>query len=418
MSKDEEKKELMKKLWIIISCLFWQMTIFFIFGGFSLFFSKMSNTWLLLGLVVTTLYFYYALYFRLAPNNVLWTFVKEGTAKIVTKNGKVHKILIQYKGKSLDKNWEIIDGKEKHFWGGLRWLGIFPVYQVYVYKLRWTSLEQSGVAVPHEDNLDSVLLKKKVYAMRMEDIEDANRVPLTIDILITLKVINPYSAIFIAEDYLELVLNRIRPLFRQYVGGIPFEELITKKQGANEEIWIALNQDGLIETFKKEFGIEIEDGGIEMQNITPKEEYQKAASQKYLAAREAERVAGETIGAVINMMAVSRGLTAKEMQEKVNNSTKLQKEFREYCKDTLHKKMAIDGNSYVKIDVNGAGGGVEKTLMELAAAWLRMPNGKSAQQEQKKKNRKGEPSREDKMKRLTNFKEKGGKLNLVDDEEE
>ena len=133
MSTEEEKEELMKKLWIIVSCLFWQTTMFFIFGGFSLFFSKMSNAWLLLGLVATILYSYYALYFKLAPNNVLWTFVKEGTAKIVTKNGKVHKILIQYKGKVLNKDWEIVDvdGEEKHLFGGLRWLGIFPVYQVY-----------------------------------------------------------------------------------------------------------------------------------------------------------------------------------------------------------------------------------------------------------------------------------------------
>lgn len=169
-------------------------------------------------------------------------------------------------------------------------------------------------------------------------------------------------------------------------------ELSVQKQRAGGELWERLEGEGMVNVFdddgniqklgefERDYGFRVKDGGIEIKNITPPKEYQKAQTQKRLAQTEAERIAGETIGAVINMMAISRGITPEGMQEKINNSTQLQKELREYCKDTLHKKMAIDGGSYVKIDVSGVGG-VEKTLMDLAAVWLRMPRGKPQEEE-------------------------------------
>lgn len=374
--KRDQKAGQKEKLGVVISSLFCEVLIFLVFFVLLPIFMPVNGFWkatsFLFGVVATPIFTLYLVYFQLAPTNLYWTIIQEGTSKIVKRGGKAVKGLIQYKGKVLNEDWDVVDGQEeKHLFGGLRFYGWWPREEIHIYKLRWTSIQENGKTVQHEEELDSILLKEKIYAMKIEGAEDKDGIPLDIDLLITLKVVNPYKAAFVGEDYLELVLNRTRPLFREYVRGFTFMELSAQKQRAGGELWKKLLVEKLIEEFKQDYGIQIKDGGIEMKNITPPKEYQKAQTQKRLAETEAERVAGETIGAVINMMAVSRGITVKKMQEKINNSTTLQKEFREYCKDTLHKKIAIDGGSYVKIDVSGAGG-VEKPLLDLEAAWLKL----------------------------------------------
>lgn len=382
--KKEEQKEKRKKLGTLLSSVFQEMVFFLVFCVVLPFFTPINDFWktitFLFGVIGNPIFILYLVYFRLAPQNLYWTFVQEGTSKIVKRGGGAVRGLIQYKDKILDKDWNVVDGKEEHLFGGLRFYGWWPKEEIHTYKLRWTSVQESGKPVPHEEELSSILLKEKIYAMRIEGAEDKDGIPLDIDLFITLKVVNPYNAAFIGEDYLELVLNRISPLFREYVRNYGFMELSKQEQRAGGELWKKLTKEKLIDEFRDDYGVRIKDGGIEMKNITPPPEYQKAATKKYLAEKEAERIAGETVGAVINMMAVSRGITAEKMQEQINDSTMLQKEFRQYCQDLVHRKMAIDGNNYLDIRVSGAGG-TEKTLMDLVAAWIRMPRGKPQKEE-------------------------------------
>lgn len=431
----EEKKELQRETKNRIGLIFWN--IFFVFCvfliGWRLSIYVENWQWWMFFLWVSWLVFLlvypaYVFLFKFAPEGIFITQVEEGTGKIIMKMGQAFKGIVQYKGFDIDEEWNIVPvspgQEEKYFFGGIRWVGLWPIYYIHRYALRWTSIRENGETAAHEEVLSSILLKEKIYYLSITGAEDKDGIAVDIDILITLKVVNLYRALFGPHNYLEQVISRTRPLFREYARGYTFMELASQRQRAGGELWERLEKEGMVNDFgpngeilvigefERDYGIRIKDGGIEIKNITPPPEYQNAQTRKYIAAREAERVAGETIGSVVNMMAISRGITAEQMQEKIDQSPKFQKEFRDYCKDTLHKKMAIDGGSYVKIDVTGAGG-TEKTLMDLAAAWLRMPKGLQKTQET---SRKEEEDRDKKIREVMRERDKreaaGGEIEL------
>lgn len=91
---------------------------------------------------------------------------------------------------------------------------------------------------------------------------------------------------------------------------------------------------------------------------------------------EAEQRATETIGSLIYMMAEATGKSVEDIRREIDASDELKKELRVYSEDLVHRRMAIDGRSYVDIRVTGAEG-LEKVLLDLIAAWKRMPMGES-----------------------------------------
>ena len=343
-------------------------------------------------------------YWGLAPLNIFFTFVDEGTAKIVVKGGKFIKALIQWESHTFDRTetetkWNVVEeGTEarttgavthkesRHLFGGLRFYGLWPISDIYGYRLRWTSIRENGEASQHDEILDSVMLKDMIYFAEIRGAEEKNKIPLDIGLIITLRVINPYKALFNVQDWLELVLNRIKPLFRERVANNTYDELLVKKQKIGGELWKKLKEEKLIEEFENDYGIKIKEGGIEMKDITPPAIYQKAATQKYLAERESEKRAGETMGAVIHMMATSEGKSPDDIRTEIQGNSKLRKEFRGFCQDLIHRRMAIDGKSYLDIRVTGAEG-TEKSLLELISAWRRMPQGGTTSEETEKKHK-------------------------------
>jgi hypothetical protein len=76
----------------------------------------------------------------LAKNNIFFTFVQEGTAKIILKFGKFHRVIMTYEGYGLDREWTVRKKTEAHKsqgekgnvklrreplrFGGLRWVRI------------------------------------------------------------------------------------------------------------------------------------------------------------------------------------------------------------------------------------------------------------------------------------------------------
>lgn len=80
----------------------------------------------------------------------------------------------------------------------------------------------------------------------------------------------------------------------------------------------------------------------------------------------------ETVGSVINMMAESREKTPKQIREEIEADPEAKKEFLDLSKDLIVRRMGIDGKAYVDIRVEGAGG-IEQSLLNLVAAWQRMP---------------------------------------------
>jgi regulator of protease activity HflC (stomatin/prohibitin superfamily) len=248
-----------------------------------------------------------------------------------------------------------------------------------MYRLRWTSVREDGTYSPHNEVLDYVMLKDHIYLVRVKGAEDADMVPLDVDLFLTMRVTNPYKAIFRVQDWVELVTGRTMPLFRQYVAGNTFKDLKSKTQEAGGEVWQRLDaptnkRPSLIDEFRTDYGASIKEGGVQMNEVTPPDEYQKAATRRYLAEREREKRMVETIGTVLESLAYSQRKTLEEVQAQVAADTVLQKYFLETAKDMIVRQMGIDGKSYVDIRTSeGAGGlGLEQTLLNLVAAWRRM----------------------------------------------
>lgn len=268
--------------------------ILFIFGVITVcLLLYLINPWVLLGAMLCFLLVFLAIYYWLAPSNRWFTFVKEGTAKIVVRGDKFEKALIQWERHTLDKRWNVVRGKEPwHPFGGLRYYGFWPVKDIYLYDFEWTGVKESGEVDHHpKERLDYILLKEDIYYFKIEKAEDKELLPMELEIVMTVRVINPYKALFVVQNWLEAIINRSRPAVRDAVTKRRYDELIKDKEAVGREIYKILKKRKLLEEFQNRYGVEVR--RIEVKEINPGKEYREATLKKYLAEREKERIITE-----------------------------------------------------------------------------------------------------------------------------
>ncbi len=284
------------------------------------------------------------IYFDLAPNNLWFTFVPEGTAKIVVRGDKFKKALIQWKGYTFDEDWNVIpegswtkDGKpliekngklykeiprvkieregeearkvftigrkevkreeakapkkeKKHPLGGLRWYGWWPLDDIYIYYFEWWGVKPDGKIVHHSrELLDYILLREDVYYAKVEEAEDYDLLNLAIEFVIPMRVCNPYKALFRIQNWNEAIINRTEPGVRDRITDEPYEELIKKKDAIGRDIYNELVYSGLLtDTFRGEYGVEVRD--IQVRNIDPPAEQRDNTLKEFIANQEAKQV--------------------------------------------------------------------------------------------------------------------------------
>ena len=231
-------------------------------------------------------------YWGLAPLNIFFTFVNEGTAKIVVTGGKFSRALIQYKGHTFDNEWNVVpeDNNHKEPWhpfGGLRFTGFWPFQDIYVYGFAWTGVTERGERQFHEKEvLDFILLKEDVYWVEEKDAEDWNLLPLDIEVLLTIRVINPYKALFTIQNWLEAVANRVKPLIRNETTKDTYENLIVEQKAIGEQILKGAKK--LKTEFKDLYGVELRK--IEVKEINPPEKWRETTLLPFIAEEEAEAI--------------------------------------------------------------------------------------------------------------------------------
>jgi len=411
----------------------------------------------------------------LAPNNMFFTFIKEGHAKIVVRAGQFHKALINWQGrtfsykKSGDDRWEIVEGNETHLFGGLRLYSLFwPLDKIYTYDHRWTHLHSNGEIVSHQEHLDFVFLKEDMYVVRVDlrdeaGMEDINGMPIGITILLPMKIVNPYIATFRVRRWLPMITGVVQARLRRFVANYRYKEDLlnmTAGHGIKEaqqksgvpydkqvevgtDIWAKFLEE-LEQDFRKEgakiingqnqeriikiYGIEINEKGAGLFKVDPSNEYRKFTTMAYEAETnrtrkeiEAEARSAETIGTLISMMAKAQGRKPEEVAEDIKNNPNAQREFLELSRDLLIRKMGIEGNAYLDIRTSSAEPG--KTLIDLVGAWLRMPTGlgvggvgtKTRKKEQRKKK---DPEYEEYEEEDDEEEDDNGKDKSKDDEED
>lgn len=258
--------------------------------------------WILLGAVAILIVSFLVIWNILAPSNLWFTFVKEGTAKIVVKGDKFEKALIQWEGYTFDKDWNVISNgtvingkiyKEPwHPFGGLRYYGLWPIQALYGYQFEWTGMkENSEVQFHPKEWFDYILFKDDVYWCKVEKAKDKSLLPLNIELLLTIRIVNPYKVLFVTQNWLEVLLNSIRLSIQDYVARKTFENLIIEGGNTNKEMWKKLDETGKIKEFKDKYGVDLKE--IAVKSINPEEEYREATLKKYLAERERDKVVTE-----------------------------------------------------------------------------------------------------------------------------
>jgi hypothetical protein len=247
---------------------------------------------------------FFLIYFVLAPRNMFFTLIDEGRAKIVVKAKGFNKCLIQWKGQTFDykkphpEKWTVLEEKPDkgikepwHIFGGLRFYGLWPIWDIHAYKFKWTSIAEGGQPKSRKEWLAYVLLKEDVYFVEISDAEDKNLLPLKIELVLTVRIINPYKARFNIQDWLEAVVNRTQPLVRRYVASKEYSSLIEELDITSEDIENKLKEENLIGDegeFYKDYGVLVRK--IEIRQINPPDKWRETTLLKYKSSQEKIRI--------------------------------------------------------------------------------------------------------------------------------
>lgn len=281
-----------------------------------------------------------AFVYFLAKNNMFFTIVKEGQAKAIMKFGKFKKIIMCYQGYGVNEEWKVCqrvtDTREPHpngihgvikiiknsndknsnneptvicnlrpeplKIGGLMWVGIPFIYSVYKYEFRWISFEQKEEGgkliektIAHEETLDYILVQDDVFYSFLRGADSKELVPVDMELLLTIRIINPYKAIFRVQNWLEAVQNQTKPALRGFAASKKYKDLIGKKEEVRREADEFLKDSGIDNYVEENYGTRLKRVGLVSIDLSGErgEAYLAASTKQYEADREKERI--ETI---------------------------------------------------------------------------------------------------------------------------
>ncbi len=272
---------------------------------------------------------------------LLFTFVKEGTAKAVMRLDGFLKIIIKWDGYTLDVNWNVVSGSEPWPWrwlGGLRFVGIWPFDEVYKYNFRWTGFELvSGELMVkfYEKILDYILLRPDVYATEIKGAETkavatsadpatgieakvSERIAIGLKFLLTMRPENPFKVLFKGpSNWFENAIARFDTAARTWVSTHRLDEILELKSSP-EDLWNSFKGIPLLDTTFPEWGIVVEDNGIEIKDVDIPDEYQEAAALEAKNRLISSGFKAETADRLVAMVQGLSGKDVKEIQDQFN----------------------------------------------------------------------------------------------------
>ncbi|MFA5173182.1 MAG: SPFH domain-containing protein [Candidatus Paceibacterota bacterium] len=185
----------------------------------------------------------------LAYNNFVFTIVEEGTAKMILCFGGFHRLVMNYKNHYFNQQWDIVEEKSQERKGGLAELveailpflmlknvkvvGIPFIHSVHWYKFKWTSYEQEGsgqgiksVAQTKERIIDYILVMDDFYFVRIDEAETEEKIQVNVNILMGLRIVNPYKSLKKVQKWLEATTDLIKPSFRSFINTMQLDEFL------------------------------------------------------------------------------------------------------------------------------------------------------------------------------------------------
>ncbi|MCX6760402.1 MAG: SPFH domain-containing protein [Candidatus Nealsonbacteria bacterium] len=233
-----------------------------------------------------------ALYFGFGPLNIFFTIINEGTAKAITSGGAVVKILFQYTDHARMPNGKIAVQQgavqpSLFGLGGLQFYGIWPFRQVYDYPFSWATIDQDGEKKEHiSETLDYVMLKDSLYWFDIREAEDFNLVPLNLEGLVIVRVVDPYKALFGPQNWLKITIALIQKLIRGEVaereGG--YKELVAKRALLGSELMEDEDVKEVIAELEEDYGVKIIK--LEIKDIDPTANFRELTMKEIIAKQE------------------------------------------------------------------------------------------------------------------------------------
>ncbi len=284
----------------------------------------------------------------LAEEDILFTTVKEGTAKAIVRGKSFERFIMSFEGYHLNNpskkqwhrqdkpDWEVLyhgrenlDGfpeddrryDDRPWWLrylGLYWVGMPWAYSVYVYGFEWneTITDKGGKEkiLPRAEATDFIFVADFVYAIETDGAETKDHLPIDELTLVTVAIRNPYRALFSGEDWMRRVTAVINRLVRDFVGKHKFENLVSVNTVAFSRSIMKLTTDlpnddpdpnivprGL----KSRYGVEIRTADLQTIELSgvAQEQHQKATTREYVAKQEAiaTRIEGQATADVTKM---------------------------------------------------------------------------------------------------------------------
>jgi len=260
------------------------------------------------GVIYALIMIFPIIFWGLAEDNIYFTFTYEGTAKIVTRGGAFWKVLLQWEGHELDEKGCVVEIKLedenaplpkrkrkrkpfrqrlKQLFGGLRYYGFWPLVDILVYEMQWWGVDGKGEVDFHpKEMLDFVLVRPDLYWGEVQEAKDKNLLPLRVEFIITLQIVNPRKALFDIQNYLEAVIERLKTEIRDKITNSSYEELVVDSKNAAELIYEGISD--LRDEFTDDYGVELV--SFDIKNIDPPEDYDEQTMAAYIAEQEAKKI--------------------------------------------------------------------------------------------------------------------------------
>ncbi|MFA5746469.1 MAG: SPFH domain-containing protein [Candidatus Paceibacterota bacterium] len=353
------------------------------------------------------------------------TKMENGQAKLISREGQIIKVLLNYKGFKLDEKGDVVplgpgEKDPEKFLGGIEIFSLDPLNYVEIFPWEWDTVDSEGNKKHHKERpVDYIYLIPDVYyselVARRETNENAavtkdGATILRVKIGYTMRAKNPVKSRYNITNWTYTAVNdlnnQVRDLIGQYtlnelnsgmgdLGRIFFERIITDKVFRARINGKKIKED---RRFVKEkldsYGVEL--SGIQILSIELPEEIKKSLSDPYTAEQtkkktvtisEGERDAninkaeGErraafllaegnaagTMGLFMNMVAKACGKTPEALQKEIVGNKELMGKVMEMAGDMTVRQMALNKNAYLDLRINGAEGAEKAILGALGA---------------------------------------------------
>ncbi|MFA5071826.1 MAG: SPFH domain-containing protein [Candidatus Pacearchaeota archaeon] len=353
---------------------------------------------IILSLIIIPIAAFLVLWFGLAPSMVIGTFIPEGYCIMITRGqekGEFVKAMIKWKGHAINNNYDIVEmksGEEEMdfsgFWDrshfGMNFY-FWPFDKVYSYDLEWKQFSHDEKVINKSEHLYYVLLKPYVYYIDIKNAEDKTKVPQNMGIVAEMRVVNPYKATFMIQNWYRAVSNLIIGDLRDFIRNKSYEELINPESGKsslNEMIWDQITKNGLAKNIEDKYGVRIIK--LTVVEIGPADdEYSRATLRKIIAEKNQEAIKVEAQSEAYKRSTETMGLATRmfldhtKMEEEtmkdllLDNPEEFNRKYGEIfnkCLDLVQREMALAKGRFIDIRTDAAGVKGGDSLLALIAA--------------------------------------------------